>query len=237
MTSDISSGTMPKKNKSIPSAEETFLDSTETALTRRLLNAYKQMLVALFVATLVVIAALMIVLLPYTFLFNTTNKNPPLIFVIIGAGSLGAFFSSLIRLYNFEELPKAVVTRELQELPKWHLLIYSLVPALVGAIAATVLYLIFAAELMQGDLFPKFRCDLENGACDLFRTLLDNWHPDRARDYAKALVWAFIAGFAERLVPTTLQNLSKTGQSLENQAERRAQNSSADQATSRSETK
>ncbi len=126
--------------------------------------------------------------------------------------SLGAFFSALIRLYNFEDLPKALILRELEDLPKGHLLIYSFVPAVVGSISATVLYLIFAADLLQGGLFPKFGCDLGDNNCNLFRTLLDNWHPAQAEDYAKALVWAFVAGFAERLVPDTLQGLSKASQ-------------------------
>ncbi len=179
---------------------------------RRVLAAYKQMLTALFVATLIVSGVLIALLLPFSFIFNNGTKNPPLIFVVILAGALGAFFSALIRLYNFEDLPKALILRELEDLPKGHLLIYSLVPAVIGSIAATVLYLIFSANLLQGDLFPKFACDLGASKCDLFRTLLDNWHPAQAEDYSKALVWAFVAGFAERLVPDTLQGLSKASQ-------------------------
>ena len=92
-------------------------------------------------------------------------------------------------------MPKALGMRELQALPRGHLLIYSLVPAVVGAISATVLYVIFAGTLVQGDLFPKFSCDLGGDQkCALFRTLMNNWHPSEAKDYAKALVWAFIAG-------------------------------------------
>jgi hypothetical protein len=128
--------------------------------------------------------------------------------VVILAGCLGAFFSALTRLYNYEDLPKALVMRELQVLPRGHLLIYSLVPAVVGAISAAVFYVIFAGELIQGDLFPRFKCDLGDQKCNLFRTLMNNWHPSDAKDYAKILVWAFIAGFAERLVPSTLESLS-----------------------------
>jgi hypothetical protein len=116
---------------------------------RRILAAYKQMLAALFVTTLIVSAVLIALLLPFSFLFNSGNRNPPLIFVVVLAGALGAFFSALIRLYNFEDLPKALILRELEDLPKGHLLIYSLVPAVIGAISATVLYLIFAADLLQ----------------------------------------------------------------------------------------
>jgi hypothetical protein len=188
--------------------------SRSTTSARLLLSAYKQMLVALFVATLIVGLILIGLLLPFSFLFNTSNKSPPLIFVVILAGALGAFFSALIRLYNFDELPKALIMRELQGLPRGHLIIYSLVPAVVGAISATVLYLIFAGGLLQGGLFPKFGCE-EVGMCDRFWTLFDIWHPEQAPDYAKLLVWAFVAGFAERLVPDTLQSFSRAAQSTD----------------------
>ncbi len=37
--------------------------------------------------------------------------------------------------------------------------------------------------------------------------LADNWSPAKATDYSKALLWGFIAGFAERLVPDVLGKL------------------------------
>jgi hypothetical protein len=164
------------------------------------------MLVALFVSTLVLIFALIALLLPFSFI-GGTGKDPPFIFAVVLAGSLGAFFSALIRLYNYEDLPRALVLQELSGLPRTHLVIYSLVPAVVGAIAATVLYTVFAAELLQGGLFPTFRCESER--CEYFKSFLDTWHPDQAKDYAKALVWSFIAGFTERLVPNTLESLGR----------------------------
>ena len=39
------------------------------------------------------------------------------------------------------------------------------------------------------------------------------WGPDAAQDYAKVLVWGFVAGFAERFVPDTLQRLVQSGNS------------------------
>jgi Na+/serine symporter len=218
MSQEISQLSDALKTK-LPNGEQPAITDSTVANqgtdARRLLTAYKQMLVALFVTTLIVIIVLVALLLPFSFLFNSDNKDPPLIFVVILAGSLGAFFSALIRLYNFEELPKVLIVDELQGLPKGYLRVYSLVPAVVGAIAATVLYLIFAAELLQGDLFPEFSCDLTGSQCKFFQTLLNNWHPAQATDYAKMLVWAFVAGFAERLVPDTLRNLSRAGQQTE----------------------
>jgi hypothetical protein len=209
MAHDVVAAAKPKADPAKPVRPE--LPRGDVIDERRILAAYKQMLVALFVSTLIVTGVLIALLLPFSFLFNA-DRNPPLIFVVILAGALGAFFSALIRLYNFDDLPKALVARGLEGLPKGHLRIYSLVPAVIGAISATVLYLVFAADMLQGGLFPKFGCELGENKCDLFRTLLNQWHPAQASDYAKTLVWSFIAGFAERLVPDTLQGLTRAAQ-------------------------
>jgi hypothetical protein len=183
---------------------------------RRILAVYKQMLVSLFLATLGIILVLVALVFPFFISYylqgNAATRDPPLLFVVILAGALGAFFSALLRLYNFQDLPKALVARELEGLPRWHLLIYSLVPAVVGAISATVIYMLFASVLVQGDLFPVFKCKLGDGKCQTFGMLIGEWGPDQAKDYAKSIVWGFIAGFAERLVPDTLQSLTKSAQ-------------------------
>jgi hypothetical protein len=174
------------------------------------------MLVSLFMATLLVIIVLAALLLPFFISYyvkgNADTRDPPLLVIVILAGSLGAFFSALMRLYNFQDLPKAIVTRELEGLPRLHLLVYSLVPAVVGAISARVLYMLFASGLVQGDLFPLFKCKKGENMCTTFGMLIGEWGPDQARDYAKAIVWGFIAGFAERLVPDTLLSLTKSAQ-------------------------
>jgi len=117
-----------------------------------------------------------------------------------------------MRLYDVEELPKALVANELRGLRNFHLLIYSLVPAIVGAIAAAVVYLIFASRMIEGTLFPQFICKPEKD-CNSFKLLMGSWGPDKAPDYAKAIIWGFIAGFAERFVPDTLETLAKSSRS------------------------
>lgn len=189
---------------------------------RRILATYKQMLVSLFLATLVVIIVLIIVVFPFFFSYyvkgNLDARDPPLLFVVLLAGALGAFFSALMRMYNFQDLPKAIVARDLEGLPKWHLLVYSLVPAVVGAVSATVLYMLFASGLVQGDLFPSFKCKTGENACKTFGMLIGEWGPDQAKEYAKAIIWGFIAGFAERLVPDILLSLSKSAQEKQSQS-------------------
>jgi hypothetical protein len=162
-------------------------------------------------------------LTPNVKLYSPGRTDPPLMIILIFAGALGAFFSSLLRLYDFADLPKALVEPGLGKLPSGYLIIYSLVPSVVGAIAATVLYITFAAGLLEGALFPKFACKLmdESGkvlgaeACRTFGNTLGDFGPQYAADYAKAIVWAFVAGFAERLVPDALQTFATKVESAE----------------------
>ena len=220
-----------------PAAEATAGPQAETSnavLGPHFLEAYKQMLVSLFVATLVIsIVTIAITLyfylgrhdgltplsspvMPNATVFSPGRGDPPLMIIVIFAGALGAFFSSLLRLYDFADLPKALVEPGLGRLPGGYVIIYSMVPPVVGAIAATVLYITFAAGLLEGALFPKFACKLmdEKGvplvpdACRTFGTTISDFGPTNAIDYAKALIWAFIAGFAERLVPDALQTFA-----------------------------
>jgi hypothetical protein len=76
-------------------------------------------------------------------------------------------------------------------------------PAINGAIFAFVLYMLVRAGLLAGDVFPKFSSeDNKNGLVLL--DFLRQGRPEAASDYAKLIVWSFIAGFAERFVPDTL---------------------------------
>ena len=69
-----------------------------------------------------------------------------------------------------------------------------------GAVFATLLFLAFVGGLVQGSLFPAFR---SFGSSDVswFGLL---FFPS---DWARLMVWSFIAGFSERFVPDLLNNL------------------------------
>lgn len=79
---------------------------------------------------------------------------------------------------------------------------------LLGAIFAVVLMLMFVAGFLQGTVFPTFANVLHDKAAVGFFDVA--WHtlPVSSADYAKLYVWAFLAGFAERLVPDSLDRLA-----------------------------
>jgi len=164
--------------------------------------AYKQILLTIFL-----ISVILIVYLVYLFFFSRAAE--PSIFVItIIAGCLGAVFSSLIRIYTFQDLPALLARKDMAALRNLYLVAYSLIPIVVGSIAAAVTYIAIAGQLLQGTLFPAFSC--RAGAnCDSFAGLINSWGPSAATDYAKIIIWGFISGFSERFVPDSLDKLSK----------------------------
>jgi hypothetical protein len=195
-------------------------DATTTANNdlsrRRVLDVYKQMLLSLFVALLMVIGILFVPIILFSISYgkgDASLRDPSILTAVQFAGTLGALFSTLIRLYNLEDISKGLVARELEGLSWAYLLVYSLVPPVLGFVSATAIHMLFASGLLAGDLFPKFVCKV-NGVnqCLSFGTLITEWGPEQAKDYAKVIVWGFVAGFAERLVPDMLRSLSKSAQ-------------------------
>jgi hypothetical protein len=81
-------------------------------------------------------------------------------------------------------------------------------PAINGAIFAVLLYMIIRAGLVEGQLFPKLQEATEEKQLGIqLKTLFTEGKPASAIEYAKLIVWSFLAGFAERLVPDTLSQL------------------------------
>lgn len=73
---------------------------------------------------------------------------------------------------------------------------------LSGAVFAAVIFLCFIGGLLEGELFPEINFPTQDrlSIAGFLRTA----GPAAGGEYAKLMVWAFIAGFAERLVPDTL---------------------------------
>ena len=160
------------------------------------------MVVSLFIATL-----LLSVFLGVGLYFS----NVTALMVVAAAGALGGFVSALRRLYAFQRVFPVHFFKNWHKVD-FYLIIYSMIPSLVGAIAAVTLYLIFASELIKGDMFPKFHLSDLDPKPDDFQNFVANWQPVLPSDYAKALVWSFLAGFSERFVPDLLEHFASSQQ-------------------------
>jgi len=169
----------------------------------KVLGAYKKMLAYQFGGTLLLVGLTIVGLLTC---YVVGTITPPVLLLVILAGMIGALFSALARLYQVDQASLALISPTVQALGGGDLMMYSFVPPLVGAIAAVVLYLVFVGGLMSGSLFPTISC-VDGKTCSDVTEMMRNYLPAGPQDVGKALVWAFAAGFSERLVPDLLQGL------------------------------
>ena len=178
-------------------------DADAAAVQVKIIGAYKQMLAYQFGGTVLLAGGTALALI---ICYAYGKVSPPLLVLVMLAGMLGAFFSALTRLYNVDQASIALITPTIQQLGGRYLMMYSLVPPVIGAIAAVVLYLVFVGKLLEGALFPSISC-VKDQVCASLMDIMNNYWPSKPEDYGKALVWSFAAGFSERLVPDVMQGL------------------------------
>jgi len=170
------------------------------------LDAHRLLVMWLFISTLVVGLGFLALVL----YFDVTGRGGVTIMVaVIVAGAGGGFVSSLRRLYGFQDIFPRREYIQLFRKMNFYVVAYSFVPAVVGMIGAVMIYLVFAAGLLKGDLFPEFHCAAEK--CTNFHDFVSYWSPKDSAAFAKAIVWGFIAGFSERFVPDILNRLASNG--------------------------
>jgi hypothetical protein len=97
---------------------------------------------------------------------------------------------------------------------------YLFLSPLLGAIFAVILTLMFIAGILKGSIFPDFYFSPASAVKGLSASSVEvvkglpffhlTWYtlPKSSEEYGKLFVWAFLAGFAERLVPDSLDRLA-----------------------------
>lgn len=119
---------------------------------------------------------------------------------VIWCGMLGAYFSRSVAMRS------SIATLDydilVADYSKW-----SVTQRLViGAIAAFVMYLLIASNLLAGDLFPS----VTYRAPPADPTIGDESLTIPSIAFAKLLIWSVIAGFSERLLPDQLSRLENS---------------------------
>jgi len=172
-------------------------------------SAHRQLVFWLFAATSVIVGLTALLLITADHSANSRDKVTigPLIAI---SGTLGAFVSALRRIYLFENIFPTDQYRNIPRGVNGYLIAYSSIPPLVGAIAAMIIFVVFQSGIIKGDIFPVFECETGANTCKDFVDYLKHWKPAQAQDYAKSIVWAFIAGFSERFVPDILNKISNS---------------------------
>lgn len=119
-------------------------------------------------------------------------------------GFLGALFSRLITLQTYWS---AMALDELYNARSYS---YILLRATIGIVGALVVYVFLQSGLVEGSVFPKFS---ELGV-DVLRSpaSTQRWPSTLllpSKSLALMIMWSFIAGFSESLVPTVLASTER----------------------------
>lgn len=119
--------------------------------------------------------------------------------IVVAFGVLGAYVSVSRRLQESGDRGDPIIgALRLSEFGSTA--VYSIV---AGGIFALLLYYLLVSGLLSGELFPKF----SSNAVDGTRPQNPPGIPESTLSWARLIIWSFIAGFAERLVPDTLNRL------------------------------
>jgi hypothetical protein len=123
---------------------------------------------------------------------------------VLYSGIIGGFVSSQRRLQNIPSEGDPLISVFGLENASYYLWL----SPLLGSIFAVTLTAMFAAGILKGSVFPEFVASTGGTYGLPFFHFTWNTLPKTSEDYGKLLVWAFLAGFAERLVPDSLDTLA-----------------------------
>ena len=122
--------------------------------------------------------------------------------VVFVCGIIGGFVS-------IQQRVKKISDKELQLLSgSWYQIL--LIP-IFGAVFSLVLYSIFLSGLLNSDIFPAFSFPTPSAMgpdTEYIISVLRETYPRSGPDLAKLVFWSFAAGFAERLVPQIISNIT-----------------------------
>ncbi|HEY4360569.1 MAG TPA: hypothetical protein VGN17_06355 [Bryobacteraceae bacterium] len=121
----------------------------------------------------------------------------------LAAGVLGGYTSCLWRV--FQAVPGNELVAATQAILSDRVAV--VVKPVLGGIFAIALHLLFMSKLLSGPLFPALTIDGSDTTVH-FVNFLTGTVSAAPAEFAKLLIWCFLAGFAERFVPDVLDSLA-----------------------------
>jgi hypothetical protein len=147
------------------------------------------------------LSALLAIWLLHDLVGRHLGLNLSMAILIVGAGVLGGLTSTLRRIQQTKYSGNADVA--LARLDHSNMSIY--VSPVLGGVFSLLLFFLFAGGLIKGTIFPEVTLEIIK--------YVPNSPPIEGVNLAKLLVWSFIAGFAEKLVPDRLQRIAAGAES------------------------
>ena len=138
--------------------------------------------------------------------WGRTSETVSLIPLVVLAGATGASISLQNRLQRVPTTGDSIIHLFALKQGRTSLLLMPI----TGAIFALLAYLLFISGYVQGDLFPKIRYTgkpQEQLAYHSFGSFLYEMSPVDPVNFAKLMLFCFLAGFAERLIPDVLDRV------------------------------
>jgi len=141
--------------------------------------------------------AIMLVVLSFYASFNASSAGRisiemAMVMIVLFSGAVGGLVSMQQR---YQSVPsEGDQIDSVSELA--HGFLTTFTPLFSGAIFALILFFLISAGWLKGELFPNTE--------GLFRKAHTFFDFLGTPDYAKLVIWSFVAGFAERFVPDTL---------------------------------
>jgi hypothetical protein len=128
----------------------------------------------------------------------------PTALMIVLAGAIGALFSLLQRVQKVPAEADGIKNLVAIEAARRDMFI----APLSGMIGALVLYMLFAGAFVTGALFPTIATGADSKTGYRMIDFLVHTGPADALAAAKLILWSFLAGFSERLVPDAIDRVA-----------------------------
>lgn len=133
----------------------------------------------------------------------------------MGSGGFAMLAAALGAITSFARRFPTIKSTEARILSSshWHLLL----PVIIGSIMGLIIFLVFMAGVLTGDsggglftsnLFPNFSRPTSDAQKLSIRIIFDV-RPDSVKDFGKLMIWCFLSGYSERLVPRILEKLEQ----------------------------